>query len=57
LCDDDEKRIVWLQLAELSEQIAPESYKARQWGELRRVKMLDNIYRWLCAKHAAKYKK
>jgi len=54
---DDEKRIVRMQLAELFEQIAPKNYKARQWGELRRVKMPDNTYRWLCAKHAAQYRK
>ena len=54
---DDEKRIVRMQLGELFEQIAPKNYKARQWGELRRVRMPDNTYRWLCAKHAAEYKK
>jgi len=54
---DDEKRIVRMQLAELFEQIAPKNYKARQWGELRRIKMPDNTYRWLCAEHAAEYKK
>ena len=57
LTGEDEKRIVRMQLAELFEQIAPKNYKARQWGELRRVKMPDNTYRWLCAKHAAEYKK
>jgi hypothetical protein len=52
---DDEKRIVRMQLAELFEQIAPKNYKARQWGELRRVKMPDNTYRWLCAELIFKY--
>ncbi len=31
--------------------------KTQQWGELRRMNMPENTYRWLCAKHAAKYKK
>ena len=57
LSGEDEKRIVRMQLAELFEQIAPKNYKARQWGELRRVRMPDNTYRWLCAKHAAEYRK
>lgn len=54
---EDDKRIVRMQLAELFKEIAPKNYRARQWGELRRVKMPDNTYRWLCAKHAAEYKK
>ena len=48
---EDEKRIVRMQLAELFGEIAPKNYKARQWGELRRVRMPDNTYRWLCEKH------
>ena len=51
----DEKRIVRLQLAKLLEDIAPNEYKARQWGELRRVRMPDNTYRWLCPKHAKEH--
>ena len=54
---EDEKRIVRMQLAELFSEIAPENYKARQWGELRRIKMPDNTYRWLCEEHAEKYRK
>ena len=42
----------WLQLAELLEAIAPENYKARKWGPLRRVRMGDNTYRWMCDEHA-----
>ncbi len=48
---EDEKRIVRMQLAELLGDIAPKNYKARQWGPLRRVRMADNTYRWLCAEH------
>jgi len=54
---EDEKRIVRMQLAELFSEIAPKNYKARQWGELRRVRMADNTYRWLCGKHAAEYRR
>jgi len=57
LSGEDEKRIARMQLAQLLEQIAPKNYKARQWGLLRRVRMPDNTYRWLCAKHAEEYKK
>jgi hypothetical protein len=55
--DEDEKRIARMQLAELFSEIAPKNYKARQWGPLRRVRMPDNTYRWLCEEHAAEYKK
>lgn len=53
----DTKLIVRMQLAKLFEEIAPKNYKARQWGELRRVRMADNTYRWLCAAHAEEYKR
>ena len=49
---DDPNRIARMQLAELLETIAPENYKARQWGPLRRVRMGDNTYRWICDEHA-----
>ncbi len=54
---EDEMRIARMQLAGLFEAIAPKNYKARQWGPLRRVKMLDNTYRWLCGEHVEEYKK
>jgi hypothetical protein len=57
LSSDDQKRIVPMQLAELLVEIAPENYKAQQWGPLRRVRMPDNTYRWLCDKHAAEYER
>ena len=46
-----------MQLAELFSEIAPKNYKARKWGPLRRVRMLDNTYLWLCEEHAKEYKK
>jgi hypothetical protein len=49
---DDPNRIARMQLAELLEAIAPDNYKARQWGPLRRVRMGDNTYRWMCDEHA-----
>ena len=29
----------------------------QEWGPLRRVKMPDHTYRWLCKEHAEEYKK
>jgi len=55
--DEGAKRIARIQLAGLFAEIAPANYKARQWGPLRRVRMPDNTYRWLCGEHAAEYKK
>jgi hypothetical protein len=44
------------QLAGLFQEIAPDNYKARQWGPLRRMPMRDNTYRWLCPEHAQEYR-
>ena len=49
---DDPNRIARMQLAELLEAIAPDNYKAKQWGPLRRVPVGDNTYRWMCDDHA-----
>jgi GTPase SAR1 family protein len=54
---DDQKRIARMQLAQLLKEIAPKEYDARLWGALRRVRMADNTYRWLCAKHAEIYRR
>lgn len=35
-------------LARFLEETAPNNYRARQWGSLRRVRMPDNSHRWLC---------
>jgi hypothetical protein len=51
LSGEDEKRIVRMQLAKLLEEIAPKNYEARQWRPLKRIRMPDNTYRWLCQKH------
>jgi len=48
----DVNRIARMQLAKLFEDIAPDNYKSRQWGELGRVLMSDDTYRWLCNAHA-----
>jgi len=55
LSGEDEKRIVRMQLAKLLEEIAPKNYKARQWGPLKRIRMPDNTYRWLCQKHSKEH--
>ncbi len=52
--EDDNNRIAGMQLAKLFEEIAPDNYKSRQWGELRRTLMIDNTHRWLCDDHAKK---
>ena len=31
--------------------------REQDWGPLRRVRMPDNTYRWLCKEHAEEYKK
>lgn len=36
------------------EETAPVQYEAKQWGSLRRTRMSDNSYRWLCQTCAAK---
>ena len=53
---EDRNRLARMQLAQLLEEIAPKNYKARQWGSLRRVRVQGNTYRWLCEKHAKKYR-
>ncbi|MBF0566779.1 MAG: leucine-rich repeat domain-containing protein [Nitrospirae bacterium] len=55
--EDTEFRQVRLQLADLLKELDPASYKVRKWGELERLKMKDNSYRWLCKKHADEYRK
>jgi len=45
---DRESRITRAALARLLEEIASTNYRARQWGSLRRVRLSDNSYRWLC---------
>lgn len=49
-----QQRIARNQLAKLFKEIAPEKYESRQWGSLRRVRMPDDTYRWLCPEHAEK---
>ena len=45
---DKDTRLTRFALAHLLEELAPINYHARQWGSLRRVRMSDNTYRWLC---------
>ncbi len=35
-------------LSRFLEALAPDNYRARQWGSLSRFRMPDNSYRWLC---------
>ncbi len=46
--DHKEARLMRAALSRFLEEVAPDNYRARQWGSLRRVRMSDNSYRWLC---------
>ncbi|MCP4674369.1 MAG: hypothetical protein GY854_02390 [Deltaproteobacteria bacterium] len=46
--DDGEVRLMRAALSGFLKEVAPDNYKARQWGSLRRVRMSDNSYRWIC---------
>jgi hypothetical protein len=46
--DDREARLLRAALSRFLEAVAPDNFRARQWGSLRRVRMSDNSYRWLC---------
>jgi hypothetical protein len=45
---DREAALTRAALARLLKETAPNNYRARRWGSLRRVRMSDNSYRWLC---------
>jgi hypothetical protein len=45
---DRDSKLTRSALALFLEDVAPTNYRARQWGSLRRVKMSDDSYRWLC---------
>jgi hypothetical protein len=51
----DANRVARIQLARLLGEVAPDNYRARKWGSLRRVKMYDNSYRWLCEECVSEY--
>lgn len=50
--NDKEAAITRAALARFLEDTAPNEYRARRWGSLRRVRMRDNSYRWLCGECA-----
>ncbi|GEP41915.1 hypothetical protein BGE01nite_12060 [Brevifollis gellanilyticus] len=41
-------RLARAALTRLLEETAPDNYRAKTWGGLRRVRMPDNSHRWLC---------
>jgi len=45
---ETESRLMQVALSRFLEETAPTNYRARQWGSLRRVRMSDNSYRWVC---------
>lgn len=46
--NDGETALTRAALAKLLEATAPNNYRAKKWGSLRRVRMPDHSYRWLC---------
>ncbi|GEM_PF-3409717 len=54
---EGEKRIARFRLTELLKSIAPANYGSGEWGALKRVRMPDNTFRWLCPKHTREYRK
>ena len=54
--DHKDARVMRAALSRFLEEVAPDNYRARQWGSLRRVKMSDNSYRWLCEDCATRAK-
>jgi len=49
---DREAALTRAALARFLEETATNNYRARRWGSLRRVRMPDNTYRWLCGECA-----
>jgi GTPase SAR1 family protein len=45
---DRETRLMRAAMTRLLEETAPTNYRAHEWGSLRRVRMSDNSYRWMC---------
>lgn len=54
--DHKDTRLTRAALSRFLEEVAPDNYRARQWGSLRRVRMSDNSYRWLCEDCATRAK-
>jgi internalin A len=48
-------RSMQLALTQFLEEVAPHNYRTRRWGSLRRVRLRDNSYRWLCSECAGKH--
>lgn len=42
-------------LSSFLETIAPANFHHKEWGDLRRIQMNDNSFRWLCSEHAKNY--
>ncbi|MCL4202324.1 MAG: leucine-rich repeat domain-containing protein [Pirellulaceae bacterium] len=45
---DKETSLMRAALTRFLEELAPDNYRAGQWGELKRTRLPDNSYRWLC---------
>jgi len=55
--DDKETPLIRAALTRFLEELAPNNYRAGQWGELKRVRLPDNSYRWLCEACAKRVRK
>jgi GTPase SAR1 family protein len=53
---EESSRLMRISLARFLEETAATNYRARQWGSLRRLRMSDNSYRWMCETHASEHK-
>ena len=49
---DSETSLTRAALTRFLEELAPNNYRAGQWGELKRTRLPDNSFRWLCEEHA-----
>ncbi|VUX54879.1 protein of unknown function [uncultured Woeseiaceae bacterium] len=49
--DEKDARLMRTAVASFLDGVAPNNYRAKQWGSLRRVHMPNNSYRWLCKDH------
>ncbi len=49
---DGETSVMRAALVRFLEELAPDNYRAGRWGELKRTRLSDNSFRWLCVECA-----
>lgn len=50
--EDGKTLVMRAALVRFLEELAPDNYRAGRWGELKRTRLPDNSYRWLCVECA-----